>query len=183
MIAYIPYEFNPDRPNGIPLKWPWRSITVHSASEAPEGYIVITEEEFNNIIENLKPEYQAWEQQNNLIENTNKYIDSLIDKTINECQKIKKEFIRENILLGISHLSFKGIPLTDHVLNITSKIMMAFETGSTKSAIRRIIELNPDDFDGVILNEERILKLRNKIESFHGWPLSTSYNQPPTWTD
>lgn len=181
MIAYIRQSQNPNKPEGMPDNWPWRSMTVQSAADAPLDYDVISEEEYENIIQSLLPQYQAWEQSFNQAQNTNEYVDRVVEATINECDKIKKRFIRENIILGISNRTFNGVELTDHVLEVTERIMAAFATGSTKSAIRRIIELDSADFDGVILNETRILQMRNEIESFHGWPLATSYNQPPTW--
>jgi hypothetical protein len=106
--------------------------------------------------------------------------DQLVTAKISQMRKavvfIQDEFIKENILLGIEQ---RG--LTEQVLNIAAPVMAALQGLALKVAVMRLKEINPSGFDGVILNEERLLKFRNKIEAAFGAPLATSWNQGPTW--
>lgn len=87
-------------------------------------------------------------------------------------QNLMDEFAAENVLLGITQMG-----LTDHVLLTTSFINQALKSGSLYSAINEIKKLNPEHFDQVILTPARLLVFRNKILTFLGKPLVSSWNQ------
>lgn len=86
------------------------------------------------------------------------------------------DFAAENVLLGIVQLG-----ITDHVLEVTNNIERSIRTRSLRSAILKIIELNPADFDPVILTPERILHVRNLIEDYELIPRALVWNQAKTW--
>lgn len=106
--------------------------------------------------------------------------DQIVAAKVQELRKVSMliidEFIKENILLGIEQ---RG--LTEQVLNVAGPVMVAIQGLSLKVAVNRLKEIDPASFDGVILNEARLKKFRNKIEAVLGVPLAAEWNSPPTW--
>lgn len=65
-IAYKPYSLFPDSfevRTGIPLGWPRESIEVND-SFGDDGWTVVTEGEFNSLLESLSSKKEKW---NNII--------------------------------------------------------------------------------------------------------------------
>lgn len=89
---------------------------------------------------------------------------------------IQDEFIKENILLGIEQ---RG--LTEQVLTIAAPVIEALQGLAVKVAVNRLKAIDPAGFDGVILNPDRLLKFRNKMEDALGVPRATEWNAPATW--
>lgn len=100
-------------------------------------------------------------------------ISNLYDSAILFGAALMKDFVEENIKLGITRLK-----LTNHVRKTLFEVKDAAETGSLYDAIKEISILNPVNFDSIILTPTRILAVRNKIESFLGIQLSTNWNDP-----
>lgn len=91
--------------------------------------------------------------------------------------KIKKEFIDENVMLGISQ---RG--LTNHVRKTMREVNDAMGSGSLKDAIIEITLIDSSMLDSVVLSASRLLAFRNKIEAKLEVPFATSWNQDKTWT-
>ena len=89
---------------------------------------------------------------------------------------IKKDFVAENVMLGITQ---RG--LTGHVRKMMREVKDAIDSGSLYDAITEIKLLNPADFDSVIITPARILVFRNKIETYLQVPLATSWDDDETW--
>lgn len=89
---------------------------------------------------------------------------------------LKKQFIDENVLLGISQ---RG--LTSHVRKSMREVNDAIGSGSLKDAITEIIALEPAHLDEVVMSEARLLAFRNKIEAFLNVPQASSWNEVETW--
>lgn len=82
------------------------------------------------------------------------------------------EFTIENVLLGITQLG-----LTSHVRQVTKDIITALQTGSLYDAISLVRVLDSNDFDSTILTPERLLFFRNKIETYLGIPLASTWDE------
>ena len=99
-------------------------------------------------------------------------IEDVLTSAINFGQKLMKDFIIENITLGITQ---RG--LTSHVRKITSELITCLNTGSLYDAISEIKLITPASLDPVILSEARMLSFRNKVHEYLGLPLVTTWNQ------
>jgi len=77
-------------------------------------------------------------------------------------------FAIENVILGINDSR------SDQILAILFPALSALSNGYLETAIRRVKEIDSSNFDGVFLNEGRLLGYVNKIEAFLGLSLSTS---------
>lgn len=113
---------------------------------------------------------------NHILETTREIIDGIINDALVFGNTIKKDFVAENVMLGITQ---RG--LTGHVRKTMREVKDAIESGSLYDAITEIKMLNPSDFDNAILTPARILVFRNKIETYLHVPLATSWNDPETW--
>lgn len=99
-----------------------------------------------------------------------------VDEAVDFGKKLVDEFLKENVLLGITQLG-----LTNHVRKTLREVKDAVDTGSLYDAISEIVVISLDDLDSNILTEERLLAFRNKIEIFLEIPLSEVWNQKETW--
>ncbi len=113
---------------------------------------------------------------NHILETTREMIDAVITDAIAFGNTVKKDFVAENVMLGITQ---RG--LTGHVRKMLREVKDAMESGSLYDAITEIKSLNPDDFDNAIVTPARILVFRNKIETYLHVPLATSWDQSETW--
>jgi hypothetical protein len=111
-----------------------------------------------------------------ILTTTRDTINALIDSAYAFSAKLMKDFVVENVMLGITQ---RG--LTKHVRLTTREIKDALESGSLRDAIMEIRALDPADFDPVILTPARLLLFRNKIETWLGVPLADSWDAPETW--
>ncbi len=113
---------------------------------------------------------------NHVFKTQREYIDDRIDMAVDFGIKLMRDFVSENVQLGITQ---RG--LTGHIRKALREVKDALETGSVYDAITEIKSLNQSDFDAVIMTDARILAFRNKIESFLGVPLATTWTQKETW--
>lgn len=99
------------------------------------------------------------------------YITKIIDEASEFGMKVIMDYVKENVSLGITQLG-----LTNHIRKTCWQIGDALRTGSLYDAIYEIKQLDPNDFDQVILTPARILNLRNKIEEFLEISISQNWN-------
>lgn len=71
------------------------------------------------------------------------------------------QFAAENVLMGLTEDQM------DQCLTLLTPVLVAFNAGSLKIAIKRMNTIVPD---GIILTPARIQKYRNMIEDFLGIP-------------
>ena len=86
--------------------------------------------------------------------------------------KLITDFAAENVAMGITQLG-----LTNHVRKALSEVTSCLVTGSLYDAVTEIKLLNPNTFDNYILTPSRLLVFRNKIETYLGVTLSSSWNE------
>jgi hypothetical protein len=132
--------------------------------------------EFNFYKKLHLPAFEAYLAQANAYEAALLYVDTVIQNAIEFGKQLKRRFIAENVMMGITQLG-----LTNHVRKTLFQIDHAIATGSLKDAIEEIIDINPDSLDSVVLTAERVLKFRNEIELYLEVPLATQWNQAKTW--
>jgi hypothetical protein len=99
-------------------------------------------------------------------------IRNIVNSAIDFGNQVMREFIIENVSLGITQ---RG--LTSHVRRVTSDLIQCLITGSLYDAITEVKMINPDDLDPLILSEERLLAFRNKIHTYLGIPAATTWNE------
>ena len=106
----------------------------------------------------------------------NKLIIDSITNSINSAVKFGNDLIRgftiENVALGITQ---RG--LTNHVLNVTQKLIICLQTGSLYQAIEEIKNIDPNNLDTIILNPTRLLTFRNKLEKYLNITISNTWNE------
>lgn len=82
-------------------------------------------------------------------------------------QRIVREFIEENIVLGITEAG-----KTKAVRKAMSEVVSCLYTGAFFDAIDELRSIPAELKDGVFISDARILQYINKIEEFCGIPLS-----------
>lgn len=108
---------------------------------------------------------------NHILATTREVIDAIINDALIFGNNIIKDFIAENVMLGVTQ---RG--LTNHVRKMLREVKDAIQSGSLYDAIVEIKNLNTSDFDSVIVTPARILVFRNKIETYLKMSLSTHWN-------
>ena len=84
-------------------------------------------------------------------------------------QRLVREFIEENIILGITEAG-----KTKAVRKAMSEVISCLYTGAFFDAIDELRSIPAELKDGVFISDARILTYINKIEEFCGLPLSES---------
>jgi len=79
------------------------------------------------------------------------------------------QFNTENLILGID-----ADNMVDEVLTVMSPVLVAMQSGSPTSAIKRAKAIPTASYDSKYVTAARLLAYCNKIEAFLGIPLSTS---------
>jgi hypothetical protein len=85
------------------------------------------------------------------------------------CANLLVQFNTENLIMGISTDG-----KTDDVLTVMSSVLVALQSGSPTSAIKRAKEISPSSYDSKYVTAARLLSYCNKIETYLGITLSTS---------
>lgn len=111
-----------------------------------------------------------------ILTTTREQIDAIIDGALTFGNKITRDFVAENVMLGITQ---RG--LTKHVRTMFKEVKDAIQTGSLYDAISEIRALDPNDFDNVVITPARVLLFRNKIETYLGVPLAQQWDEEETW--
>ena len=86
--------------------------------------------------------------------------------------QMKKDFIIDNILLGITE---KG--LTNHVRRALQQVDSAMASASLYDARLEISKIPSTALDPHILTDARLLEFRNKIEDYLGLDRATAYEE------
>lgn len=113
-------------------------------------------------IENLITKYLATSSPE---ANLNKMIDLYFQKG----QELISEFIKENLMLGITQAGKTSV-----VRKAMSEVFSALQTGALLDAIAELRAIPAESKDAVFITDARILGYINKIETFAGLPLSES---------
>lgn len=79
------------------------------------------------------------------------------------------QFNTENLILGID-----ADNMVDEVLTVMAPVLVAMQSGSPTSAIKRAKAIPTGSYDSKYVTAARLLAYCNKIEAFLGLPLSTS---------
>jgi hypothetical protein len=79
------------------------------------------------------------------------------------------QFNTENLLMGID-----ADNLVDEVLTVMSPVLVAMQSGSPTSAIKRAKAIPSSSYDSKYVTAARLLSYCNQIETFLGITLSTS---------
>jgi len=111
-------------------------------------------------IENLITKYLATSSPE---ANLNKMIDLYFQKG----QELISQFIKENLMLGITEAGKTSI-----VRKAMGEVFTALQTGALLDAIAELRAIPAELKDGVFISDARILAYINKIEEFCGLPLS-----------
>ena len=167
MIAYKTFSQAPKEnvPLGIPTDYPWvfrECIESEIENLKKDGWIVVTQEEYDNHVTALSDRYNAWEAAKAQLG---------VESIVNEAQRfgfnLIISFAAENILLGISQLG-----MTTSVRATTAMVVNALMTGSLYDAITEAKAIPLENKDAIFVTDARLLAFINKIETYLGIPLS-----------
>ena len=168
MIAFRTFQQAPreEVPLGIPLDYPWtaRMCTEDQiTSLRKEGWIVVTQEEYDANVLSLQERYDAWQEARLRLG-----IEEVVSSASRFGSELMITFAAENVLLGITQEGKTG-----EVLTKLAGVQLAMQAGSLYEAITRIRAIPLEEYDTKYITEARLLVFINKIEEYLGLPLST----------
>lgn len=127
-------------PLGIPGDWPSNVITLGEGQLAPEGYTVLSIEEFTQYIAQKESLYNEWLQSQG--GNFEKMVDLIFPK-IGEAMEFGRSLIQRfaarNIARGITKAEVKTMIQNMHILTLM------LLTGSLHTALEELEEMEPSD--------------------------------------
>jgi len=168
MIAFRTFEQAPpgEVPIGIPLDYPWTMRVCNeeqSIALAKEGWIVVSQEQYDAHVLSLEERYSAWEATRQAIA-----IEAAIAQAMAFGQSILIGFRAENVAMGVIQDNMTG-----WLLNKLSPVMDAILTGSLAESITRLKAIPVAEYDGKYMTVPRMIQFINKIETYLGVPLTT----------
>ena len=169
MIAYKPFSQAPaaNTPVGIPSDYPWVMRQLREQEDISklkkEGWIILTDIEYEEHIASLSERYLAWE-----TARTQLGIEGVVSAATRFGQEIMVSFAAENVLLGITQEDKTG-----EVLNTLTGVLAAIQAASLYEVIIRIKAIPETDYDLKYITEARLVAFCNKIETYLGLPLTT----------
>lgn len=172
MIAYKTFNQCPEgqRPSGIPLDYPWQEVICESEEQDDYeglGYVVVAQSVFDAYKSGLTSAYNAWLATQ--APTPQQVVEGIIQSAMEFGVALTRQFAAENVLLGITAENKAG-----DVLDKTSHVMAAIQSGSLYEAITRIRAISPSDYDSKYITAPRLLVFIQRIETYLKMPLSQS---------
>ena len=168
MIAFRTFQQAPSSevPIGIPLDYPWNMRVCdeqEAASLGKQGWIVLSQDQYDAHVLSLEERYNAWEASKQAIA-----IEAAIADAMAFGQNILITFRAENVAMGVLQDNMTGWLLTK-----LSSVMDAVLTGSLSEAILRLKAIPVAEYDGKYMTVPRMIQFINKIEAYLGLPFTT----------
>lgn len=160
-------------PEGIPGGWPAEVLLLSDSDLLPEGYTEMTSDQVVAQKTTNLTAYNTWFTAKRIGQLQQQGLESIINSAFDFYEKLRLEFIAENIALGIVQAG-----QTNRVRKILFQATDALRSSSPIDSIREITLIDPNDFDDIFITPDRLLRFRNKIEVFLGRTLATRWDDP-----
>jgi hypothetical protein len=165
LIAYRPYSQLDEnsRPLGILPQTPWtleHIEDVDADAYRVNGWTVLTPEDYAIFEASLIPE-------NAKAMALASIKSGVLTPAMTEGDSILKDFIAENVLLGITQ---DGMTAT--VLSRMGEVIDSLQTGSLYDAIQKARDIPASYYDAKYITPTRLLIFINRVEKYLGLPIS-----------
>jgi hypothetical protein len=139
----------------------------NQAELAADGFIIVSDEDYAILLGKIQVEYDDWALNSESQIPVQNCIHDILDPAMIFGLQTMKEFISENILLGITQMNMTSI-----VREYTGQIAEALNTGSLYDAINEMKAVPIEHKDAIFITDERLLRFVNKVENYLKIPLS-----------
>lgn len=157
-----------ENPNSVPLRWPSKVVEIGESTTLPDSnWLLMTVAQLEDHKKKYQSEYDLWESSHFSAIDQDKALDKKISDTFAFCNKLTRDFVKENILLGITQYG-----MTSRVRQVTQEVEDCLLSASLIDAMSAIRRIPNESKDSRFITNTRMLAMLNKIESFLGMPLS-----------
>lgn len=165
LIAYRPYSQLDEnsRPVGVLPQTPWalqHIEAIDADTYRANGWTVLTPEEYALFEASLIPE-------NAKAMALASIKAGILTPAMAEGDNIVKDFIAENVLLGITQDGMTAL-----VLERMDAVLAAIKTGSLYDAIAKVRAIPIENYDAKYITPTRLLAFVNRVERYLGLPVS-----------